>query len=73
MSDQRPTSSGEETDLERPDEIRGKDDRRLDGRPSGEGQVDELRPAMPADQAPTEAPEERGGEPATEHAPGGDL
>lgn len=73
MTDERAASSGEETDLERPDEIRGVDDRRLDGRPTGMGEVDDLRPGTSADAAPTVAPEEEGGEPSTEHAPGGDL
>jgi hypothetical protein len=61
------------TNLEQPEEIRGPDGRRQDGRPTGEQPLDELRPGTDARSAPTEAPEEEGGEPTTEHAPGSDL
>lgn len=60
---------------------------RGDGRPAGvphtAGTEPEGRPtgvveapvagSSPADEAPTIAPEEKGAEPATEHAPGSDL
>ena len=59
-------------DLEEPDRIRTPNGERRDGRPSGDATSD----PMPADHGvapPTEAPEEKGGSPSTEHAPGGDL
>ena len=59
-------------DLERPEEIRTPHGERSDGRPSG-GTIDDPRPADHGDGRPTEAPEEKGGSPSTEHAPGGDL
>jgi hypothetical protein len=43
------------------------------GRPTGPTDEDGLRPGVAHERAPTEAPEERGEQPATEHAPGGDL
>jgi hypothetical protein len=58
-------------DLEDPDDARAADGQRRDGRPST-GSIDD-RPATDAERAPTEAPEETGGSPTTEHAPGGDL
>jgi hypothetical protein len=51
--------------LRNPDEVRAPDGTRGDGRPTGD--------EPPAHEAPTEAPEERGETPATEHAPGADL
>ena len=58
--------------LERPHEIDGPDDQRRDGRPTAAG-TDDVGAARPADETPTIAPEEEGGEPSTEHAPGSDL
>jgi hypothetical protein len=58
--------------LERPDEIDGPDDQRRDGRPEAAG-TDDVGAGKPADETPTVAPEEQGGEPSTEHAPGSDL
>ncbi len=58
--------------LERPHEIDGPDDQRRDGRPAGAG-TDDIGADKPADKTPTVAPEEQGGEPSTEHAPGSDL
>jgi hypothetical protein len=46
---------------------------RKTGRPTGPTDEDGLRPGQTQPDAPTEAPEERGAAPATEHAPGGDL
>ncbi len=43
------------------------------GRPTGTPDGDRLRPGISHEDAPTEAPEERGETPAVEHAPGGDL
>ena len=61
-------------DLERPEEIRGEDGQRKDGRPTGpKDEETGLRPGAPAESQPTVAPEETGGTPTTEHAPGGDL
>ena len=51
--------------LRNPDKVTGPDGTRGDGRPTGN--------EPPAQEAPTEAPEERGETPATEHAPGADL
>jgi hypothetical protein len=59
--------------LERPDEIRGPDDQRRDGRPTGAPKDDGTRPGIDHHEAPTDAPEEHGATPTTEHAPGGDL
>ena len=58
--------------LERPHEIDGADDQRRDGRPTT-APTEGVGAGQPADQTPTIAPEERGGEPSTEHAPGSDL
>ncbi len=58
--------------LERPHEIDGPDDQRRDGRPDAAG-TDDIGAKKPADETPTVAPEEQGGEPSTEHAPGSDL
>ena len=68
MSDQ--TTNDEP--LERPDEIDGPDDQRRDGRPEAAG-TDDVGAGKPADETPTVAPEEQGGKPSTEHAPGSDL
>jgi hypothetical protein len=59
-------------DLEHPDEIRTPDGERSDGRPSG-GTIDDRKPAEDGGAQPTVAPEEKGGSPSTEHAPGADL
>ncbi len=58
-------------------------DGRPEGVPSASGTQPEGRPTMveeatpagssPADEVPTEAPEERGEETTTEHSPGSDL
>ena len=58
--------------LERPADIDGPDGQRRDGRPTS-GATDEVEAGRPAESTPTEAPEEKGGTPSTEHAPGGDL
>lgn len=52
-------------ELRNPEEVRAPDGTRGDGRPTGN--------EPPAHEAPTEAPEERGETPPTEHAPGADL
>jgi len=57
--------------LERPDRIEAPDGSRGDGRPTGEG--GDINPGRPHHDVPTEAPEEDGATPATEHAPGADL
>lgn len=59
-------------DLEHPDDARGPDGQRRDGRPTT-GSIGDRRPDVVDEPAPTEAPEETGGSPTTEHAPGGDL
>ena len=56
-------------DYERPRDARDVDGERSDGRPTNDL---DARPG-PASDAPTEAVEEQGGSPSTEHAPGGDL
>ena len=66
MTDQR------SSDLEHPAEIRAPDGQRRDGRPSG-GTIDEPKPEVGNGAPPTEAPEETGGSPTTEHAPGAEL
>jgi hypothetical protein len=58
--------------LERPKDIDGPDGQRRDGRPTS-GVTDDVESGRPTDATPTEAPEEQGGTPSTEHAPGGDL
>jgi hypothetical protein len=58
--------------LEKPDEIRDADGERSDGRPTGGDKTGEAA-GIPHEAAPTVAPEEEGGTPTTEHAPGGDL
>lgn len=55
-----------------PEEIRGPDEQRQDGRPTGD-QPEGLRPGAPQASVPTIAPEEEGDTPSTEHAPGADL
>jgi hypothetical protein len=57
--------------LDNPKEVRGTDGTRADGRPTDPKHALERQP--PAEEAPTEAPEDRGEQPTTEHAPGGDL
>ena len=61
MSNHTPTDD----QLRNPHEVQAPDGTRGDGRPTGQ--------EPPADEAPTEAPEERGELPPTEHAPGADL
>jgi hypothetical protein len=46
---------------------------RSEGRPTGPADTDGLRAGRDQHEAPTEAPEEQGEEPETEHAPGADL
>lgn len=58
--------------LEQPKEIDGPDGERRDGRPTS-GVTDDVESGRPAEATPTVAPEEEGGTPSTEHAPGGDL
>lgn len=58
--------------LERQHEIDGPDDERRDGRPTT-APTEGVGAARPADETPTVAPEEQGGKPSTEHAPGSDL
>ncbi len=58
--------------LEEPDQIRSSDEQRQDGRPTG-GDEHGLKPGAEPRDAPTIAPEEQGGSPSTEHAPGSDL
>jgi hypothetical protein len=68
---ERPSSDEQ---LERPHEIDGPDGQRRDGRPTGKPAVaTDIRAGVPAEHAPTVAPEEKGATPSTEHAPGGDL
>jgi hypothetical protein len=59
--------------LENPDEIHNANDERRDGRPTGGGEGAAESAGVPHEDAPTVAPEEEGGSPTTEHAPGGDL
>jgi hypothetical protein len=68
MTDERETGEP----LERPKDIDGPDGQRRDGRPTS-GATDDVEAGRPADATPTVAPEEQGGTPSTEHAPGGDL
>jgi hypothetical protein len=63
---------GQNEPLERPKDIDGPDGLRRDGRPTS-GATDDIESGRPADATPTVAPEEKGGTPSTEHAPGGDL
>ena len=58
--------------LERPHEIDAPDGQRGDGRPTS-GVTDDVESGQPTHATPTEAPEEEGSTPSTEHAPGGDL
>jgi hypothetical protein len=58
--------------LEEPDQIRDATGERRDGRPTG-GDEATIRPGVQQDTSPMVAPEEKGGSPSTEHAPGGDL
>jgi hypothetical protein len=58
--------------LDRPHEIDGPDDERRDGRPTT-APTEGVGAGRPADETPTVAPEEQGGKPSTEHAPGSDL
>ena len=62
----------EHDSLAHPEEIRGPDEQREDGRPTGD-QKDGLRPGAPQESVPTIAPEEEGETPSREHAPGADL
>jgi hypothetical protein len=56
-----------------PDDVREPSTEATTGRPTGDLDSDGLRPGQSHERAPTVAPEERGAEPSTEHAPGGDL
>jgi len=59
--------------LRNPERVVGPDGSRGDGRPTrGAGDIDDPD-AGRSDDAPTDAPEEEGATPSTEHAPGGDL
>lgn len=58
-------------DLEQPEEIKGPEGQRRDGRPT-EDPIGEADPKA-AGETPTVAPEEKGKAPSTEHAPGADL
>ena len=62
----------EKDPLTNPEDVRGPDRQRQDGRPTGE-KTTGLRPGKPQESVPTIAPEEEGETPATEHAPGADL
>jgi hypothetical protein len=53
-------------------EIRTRNDQRRDGRPTGTSD-EGLQPGADHGSVPTVAPEEEGGSPSTEHAPGADL
>jgi hypothetical protein len=64
--------SNVDKELERPHEIEGPDDQRRDGRPTT-APTEGIDAGRPADETPTVAPEEQGGEPSTEHGPGSDL
>jgi hypothetical protein len=57
--------------LKQPQDVRGPDGTRADGRPTDH--PDAVASRTPAEQAPTVPPEETGDHPTTEHAPGGDL
>lgn len=59
-------------DLEQPEQIRGPQGQRRDGRPT-EDPIGEPDPDGGDGAVPTVAPEETGGSPSTEHAPGADL
>jgi hypothetical protein len=65
--------TGERQPYERPEDVRDHKDERADGRPTGPRDDDGLRPGQEPATAPTEAVEEQGDQPSTEHAPGGDL
>ena len=58
--------------LEDPKSVRGADGQRRDGRPVTD-KDDGIGTDIPQEQAETVAPEEKGGSPSTEHAPGADL
>ena len=64
---------GDRESYVRPQEVRDPAGERADGRPTGTLDEDGLRPGIPSTSAPTEAVEEEGALPTTEHAPGGDL
>lgn len=59
-------------DLEEPEQIRDPEGQRRDGRPTKDP-IGEADPDVGDGAAPTVAPEEKGGAPTTEHAPGADL
>jgi hypothetical protein len=69
MTDERARDPGQYLGHE-PELAAGDDDT---GRPTGPTDRDGLRAGQDQTDAPTESPEEQGGTPATEHAPGGDL
>ena len=58
--------------LEDPQSARGPDGQRRDGRPVTDKDHG-IATDIPQEEAPTVAPEEEGGSPSTEHAPGADL
>jgi hypothetical protein len=58
--------------LEHPVDHRAPDGQRRDGRPT-DPHAEGIAEDVPHESAPTVAPEEEGGSPTTEHAPGGDL
>jgi hypothetical protein len=66
-----PDRSHIDQQLENPQDVRGPDGTRADGRPTDPKKPLEQQPR--SDQAPTVPPEESGSRPTTEHAPGGDL
>ena len=66
-----PDQTHPDEQLRAPHEVKGPDGTRSDGRPTDQNLAAATR--LPADDTPTEAPEEQGETPSTEHAPGGDL
>ena len=66
-----PDDTGLNDQLTNPQDVRGVDGTRADGRPTRPDQP--LEPRSRDSDAPTVAPEEQGEHPTTEHAPGGDL
>jgi hypothetical protein len=58
--------------LEHPESVRGPDGERRDGRPAID-KDEGIGTDIPQEEAETVAPEEQGGAPTTEHAPGADL
>ena len=56
-----------------PHDVRDAEDARTDGRPTGAPGEPAVHSGQNPATAPTEAVEEHGHQPPTEHAPGGDL